>query len=151
MHIIINSANRNNCLIKKAKPLNNHLSKVRWLNDCAGPWDGGRCWRCVLSSLIYSFCPGHQGFGCSSNSWGCSCPRAYCLYLKHSAPDGWLPVSCYSSLCICVTFYMRRTASLNHPFIKLQPSHTYPGIPYSSFCCNIFLCTTYPLVYYLIN
>lgn len=144
MHRIINSANRINYLIKKAKPLNNHLSNVQWLNDCTGPWDGRRCWRGVLSFLLYHSALGIKVFGCSSNSGGRSCPRADCLDLKHSAPDRWLAVPHYSSLCLCVTFYLRWTASLHHSFIKLQSSHTYPGIPYSSFCCNVFLCTTYP-------
>lgn len=100
MHIIINSANRNNYLIKKAKPLNNRLSKVQWLNDCAGPWDGGRCWRCVLSSLLYSFCSGHKGFWLFLKLMRAFLPKGLLPRPETLCPDRWLAVSCHSSLFV---------------------------------------------------
>ena len=106
-----------------------------------------------VEDVFFLLCCTHSAlgikvFGCSSNSWGRSCPRAYCLDLKHSAQiDGSLFHVIQVSLC----HLLYEVNSLHHPFIKLQSSHTYPGISYSSFCCNIFLCTTYPLICYLIN
>lgn len=87
-YIITNPVNRNNYLIQNVMPFKQSLmegSVAEWL-----------CWVlgavCFFTTVLILL--GQKGclkpFGCSSNSWGRSCPRAYCLYLKHSAPDRWL-------------------------------------------------------------